>query len=137
MSSKRISRNQSQRQVVAVLYDYLTRLTLDESIDVYELLENSVATPFEDIDIYIKEVVIKAIKNHHQIVSLLETKMTSWTFARLNRLAQAILLLSVSHYRYVGDVDKKVVIDVAVRLAKLYLDKDEYKYINALLDNVL
>lgn len=137
MSSKRISRNQSQRQVVAVLYDYLTRLTLDESIDVYELLENSVATPFEDIDIYIKEVVIKAIKNHTQIVSLLETKMTSWTFARLNRLAQAILLLSVSHYRYVGDVDKKVVIDVAVRLAKLYLDKDEYKYINALLDNVL
>lgn len=137
MSPKSISRNQSQKLVVAILYDYLTRLTLEENINVYELLESSINKPFAEIDLYIKEVSIKAIKNHTQIVSLLETKMTTWTFNRLNRLAQAILLLSVSHYQYVGDVDKKVVIDVAVRLAKLYLDKDEHKYINALLDNVL
>lgn len=135
--NKPLTRNQSQRLIVATLYDYLTRLNVGGDIDLIKLLENNLERPFSDIDLYVKEVVLNAIKNFDEIVSLLESKMTTWTFNRLNRLAQAILLLSVAHYKYIGGVDKKVVIDVAIRLAKLYLDKDDFKYINALLDNVL
>ena len=46
--------------------------------------------------------------------------------------------MSYAHIHYTDDdVDKSVVIDVAVRLAKKYLDRDDYKFVNAILDNVL
>ena len=45
--------------------------------------------------------------------------------------------MSYTNFKLVGDVDKGVVIDRAVRLAKTYLDKDDYKFVNAILDNVL
>ena len=63
--------------------------------------------------------------------------MKKWKFSRLNRLAQAILLLSVSHYKYVGDVERGIVIDIAIRLAKRFLDRDDYKFINGVLENTL
>ena len=40
-------------------------------------------------------------------------------------------------FYYVKDVDKKVVIDVAVKLAKKYLDSTDYKFVNAILDKTL
>jgi transcription termination factor NusB len=63
--------------------------------------------------------------------------MVNWKFARLNRVAQAILLLAYIHHHYVKDADKSVIIDVAVRLSKKFLHDDEYKFINAILDKVL
>ena len=63
--------------------------------------------------------------------------MDKWKFDRLNRLNQAILLLSLAHYYGVGEVEKAVVINVAVSLAKKYLDDNDYKFVNAILDNVL
>ncbi|MFA7110584.1 MAG: transcription antitermination factor NusB, partial [Bacilli bacterium] len=63
--------------------------------------------------------------------------MNKWKFSRLNRIAQSILLLSVAHFRYVGEVDRGAVIDIAVRMAKRYLDNADYKFINAVLDSTL
>ena len=63
--------------------------------------------------------------------------MINWTFNRINKLEQALLILSYSHFYYVKDVDKKVVIDVAVKLAKKYLDSTDYKFVNAILDKTL
>ena len=63
--------------------------------------------------------------------------METWTFKRLNRLNQAILLMSCAHFFEVKDADKAVVINVAVTLAKRYLDDNDYKFVNAILDNVL
>jgi N utilization substance protein B len=131
------SRNQNQIIAMSCLYDYLTRIEMAQDIDVKELLERVSDEPFEDIDTFVSEVVIKAIKNHEEIVASLQENMKKWKFSRLNRIAQAILLLSVSHYRYVKDVDRSVVIDIAVRLAKRFLDKEDYKFINGVLDHTL
>ena len=70
-------------------------------------------------------------------IDKLQAKMDKWKFDRLNRLNQAILLLSLAHYYGVGEVEKAVVINVAVSLAKKYLDYNDYKFVNAILDNVL
>ena len=45
--------------------------------------------------------------------------------------------MSYAHYYYVENVDKKVVIDVAVSLAKKYIEEKQAKFINAILDKVL
>ncbi len=43
--------------------------------------------------------------------------------------------MSYAHYKYVEKVDAKVVINVAVELAKKYIDDKQAKFINAILDN--
>lgn len=131
------SRNQNQIIAMSCLYDYLTRIEMNQEIDVKELLERVADAPFAEIDTFISEVVIKAIKNHDAIVAMLQENMKKWKFSRLNRIAQAILLMSVAHYRYVDDVDRGVVIDIAVRLAKRFLDSEDYKFINGVLDHTL
>ncbi|MFA5442809.1 MAG: transcription antitermination factor NusB [Bacilli bacterium] len=131
------SRNQNQVLAMSCIYEYLTRAEMGHDIDVKELLERVCDAPFEDIDTFISEVVIKVIKNHQVIVSELQANMKKWKFSRLNRVAQSILLLSLAHYRFIGEVDREVVIDIAVRMAKRYLDSGDYKFINAVLDNTL
>ncbi|MFA5421299.1 MAG: transcription antitermination protein NusB [Bacilli bacterium] len=131
------SRNQNQVLAMSCLYDYLTRVEMEQAIDVKELLERVCDAPFEEIDTFVSEVIIKAIKNHEAIVSSLQENLKKWKFSRLNRIAQAIFLLSVAHYRYVGEVERGVVIDIAIRLAKRFLDSDDYKFINGVLDHTL
>lgn len=131
------TRNQNQVLAMSCIYDYLTRVEMGFDIDVKELLERVCDAPFEEIDTFISEVVIKVIKNHEAIVAMLQANMLKWKFSRLNRIAQSILLMSVAHYRFVGDIDRGIAIDIAVRMAKRYLDSDDYKFINAVLDNTL
>jgi len=81
--------------------------------------------------------VFMAIKHQTTIINLINPHLVKWTFDRLNMLTQAIFLLAVSHYQYVKDVDKKVVIDNAIKLAKKFVDEKDYAFINAILDKVL
>ena len=43
--------------------------------------------------------------------------------------------MSYAHYKYIGHVDKSVVINVAVELAKKYIDDKQAKFINGILDS--
>jgi len=52
-------------------------------------------------------------------------------------LMQSIMLLSYAHYYHIKDVDKGVVIDVAINLAKKYLGANDYKFVNGILENTL
>ena len=69
---------------------------------------------------------------------MLNDHMNHWTFDRLNRVEQAILLLSCVHYLYVEpEVEKAVVINIAIKLSKAFLGDNDYKFVNAILDKVL
>ena len=61
--------------------------------------------------------------------------LRNWKWERLPLLTQAILLMSYAHYYYIEKVDKKIVINVAVDLAKKYIDDKQAKFINAILDS--
>ena len=56
---------------------------------------------------------------------------------RLPLLTQAVLLMSYAHFYYVEKIDKSIVINVAVELAKKYIEEKQAKFINAILDEVL
>ena len=43
--------------------------------------------------------------------------------------------MSYTHYHYIEKVDKKIVINIAVTLAKKYIDDKQAKFINGILDN--
>jgi|LAHS01.1.fsa_nt_gb N utilization substance protein B len=136
--TKELTRNQLQEKSLFALYAILTYADMKEEVAVEDLVSGISGTAYADADPYLKKIVIASLKHLDEIIAVLNAHMNKWTFERLNRVEQALLLLSYSHYFYVEPtVDKGVVIDVAVKLAKTYLDASDYKFVNAILDKVL
>lgn len=138
MPGKTLSRNEEQTILMTVLYEALTYLDMKEEVDVEKLLSDATEKPYEEVSFYLKKSLIEALKNLPVIIEEFNKHMRKWTFDRLNRVEQAILIMSFAHYYYVEpEVDKKVVIDIAIKLSKTYLAPADYKFVNAILDNVL
>lgn len=135
--TKILTRNQSHEVAMSLIYAALTYTAIKEPVDVEALIEDYFGVHYDEADLFVKTILIKTIKHYETAISHLEPQMVKWTFARLNRVAQAILLLAYTHFHYIKDTDKKVIIDVAVRLAKKFLQDDDYKFVNAILDKVL
>ncbi len=133
-----VSRNKEHELIMISIYDALIYISMGDEFSVEDVMSGVYSLPFEEIPLFSKEIVVKSLSHIDEIKAKYQAKMEKWLFSRLNSLEQAILLMSYAHIHYTDDdVDKSVVIDVAVRLAKKYLDRDDYKFVNAILDNVL
>ena len=60
----------------------------------------------------------------------------NWDFSRLDRVALAILRMSVYSLLFQNDIPPTIVMDEAVGIAKEFGSDDSYKFINAMLDSV-
>ena len=135
---KEISRNKLQELTADAIYAILTYRHMGEDIDVEAIFSSIFETDYAEVPVYAKTVVIATLRHLGEEVALLEKNMRRWKFERLNRVEQAILLLSLSNFFYNEEKpDKKIVISVAVNLAHQYLDATDYKFVNAILDKVL
>jgi transcription antitermination factor NusB len=134
---KPLTRNQTHEVAMTLIYNALTLAKIDLPVDLEKLMVDFLEEPYDNIDMYIKEVVFMSIKHQQTIIDLVNPHLVKWTFDRLNLLTQSIFLLAVAHFQYVKEVDKKVVIDNAVKLAKKFVDHKDYAFINAILDKVL
>lgn len=119
------------------IYNALVRIEMNDEIHLEEMMGDIFETDFENIPTHSKLIVVKALKNLDEIIEAFQANMPKWKFYRINKLCQAILIMSYVNYKLIGDIDKKVVINIAVDLAKEYLDPNDYKFVNAILDNVL
>ncbi len=134
---KSISRNKQHNIAMSLIYQILCLQDLHIDYDIKDLIASGLDQDFNDVDIYIKQVVVSAILHQKEIVDAFIPHLRKWKFDRLAKVEQAILMLAYSHYYYVKDVDKKIVINIAVNQAKDYLNKDDYKFVNAILENVI
>ena len=134
---KSISRNKQHNIAMSLIYQILCLQDLHIDYDIKDLIASALDQDFNDIDIYIKQVVVSAILHQKEIIDAFIPHLRKWKFERLAKVEQAILMLAYSHYFYVKDVDKKIVINIAVNQAKDYLNKDDYKFVNAILENVI
>lgn len=132
-----ISRIKEHELIMISIYDALLYVSMGDEFSLETVLEGVYEDSYENIPLFSKEVVIKSLSHLNETIEVFQEKMPKWKFSRLNTLEQAILLMSFTHFKLIGDVDRSVVIDTAVRLAKKYLDKDDYKFVNAILENVL
>ena len=132
-----VSRNQEHELVMICIYDALIYTEMDEVFSLEDIMEGVYMTPYDEIPYFSKEIIIKSLKDINEIKSVYQVNMPKWNFDRLNALERAILLMSYTHMKVREDAQKKVIIDVAVRLSKKYLDKDDYKFVNAILDRTL
>ena len=135
-----ISRNQSHFIIMTVIYDELADFVMGggaSSRNANELIEEIAETPFDEVDPYIKRSVALTMQHYGEIVDAFRPMLVNWKWERIPLLTQAILLMSYAHFYYVEKVDKKVVINTAVDLAKKYVEEKQAKFINAILDGVL
>ena len=132
-----ISRNQEHELIMISIYDAIIYSEMEEMFSLEDVMEGIYMIPYEDIPFFSREVVIKSLANINDIKAVFQKNMPKWKFDRLNALERAILLMSYTHSKLEETADKKVIIDVAVRLSKKYLDKDDYKFVNAILDKTL
>lgn len=134
-----ITRNQSHYIIMTVIYDELADFVMGggESRNANELLEQIAETPFDEIDPYIKRSIAETMQHYGDIVEAFKPYLVNWKWERLPLITQAILLMSYAHFYYVEKVDKKIVINIAVDLAKKYIEDKQAKFINAILDGVL
>lgn len=137
-NKQELSRNALQKVAMTAVYDALTQQNMGYPVNVEEIVSSLMDLPYEECDYFVKAAVIFSLKHQQEIIAVFTEHMRNWTFDRLNRVEQAILLLSYVHYFYIDpEVDRAVVINIAVRLSKDYLGDKDYRFVNAILDKVL
>ena len=93
--------------------------------EAYDEEKNEYVTVLENDLIINKDNYIEEISLH----------LKKWTFERLSYLEQAILLVATSEIKK-EIASKNIIIDEAIRIAKMYCDEKSYQYINGVLDNL-
>ena len=86
---------------------------------------------------FVEDMVNVSLLHYGEAVETFSKHLKDWKWERLPLLTQAILLMSYTHFKYIETIDKAIVIDVAVKLAKEYIEEKQAKFINAILDEVL
>lgn len=132
-----ISRNQSHDYGMKIIYAALVYIKNGAEFDFETLVSDITETAYVDTPLYLRKILLKTLSNYDEIITALTPFLKAWRFERLNEVAQAILIYSYAHYYYVGGVKKPIVINIAVKLAKQYIPNEDYKFINAVLDEAL
>ncbi len=133
-----LTRTRAQEIAMTAIYDALNYIYMNEEVPVEDIVSGLTATSYEDADLFVKKCLVHALLHLNDIIPLFQANMPKWKFQRLDRIEQAILLLASTHYFYVEeDVAKAVIINNAVELAKKFLEPNDYKFVNAVLDKTL
>lgn len=86
---------------------------------------------------FIENMVNASLLNYGAAVKAYSPKLKDWKWERLPLLTQAILIMSYTHFYTIEKVDKAIIIDVAVNLAKEYIEEKQARFIHAVLDETL
>ena len=86
---------------------------------------------------FIEDMVNASLLNYGAAVKAYSPKLKDWKWERLPLLTQAILIMSYTHFYTIEKVDKAIIIDVAVNLAKEYIEEKQARFIHAVLDETL
>ena len=142
---EKISRNQENFIIMTVIYDVMadqttTRVTFEDGIrnvdDIIVGMTDEGLTLKEHSN-YVQNMISSTLNNYGSIISAFEPHLRNWKWDRLPLLTRAVLLMSYAHFYYVEKIDKRIVINTAVELAKKYIEEKQAKFINAILDEVL
>lgn len=109
----------------------------------YLLTEKDIDSIFEDnIDINDKESIefivtntIGVINELDSLIKQIEPLLIDYRFKRLGYIEQSLLLLS-AHQLNLKEIDKPVIINEAIEIAKQYCDDDAPGFINGILDKI-
>ena len=129
-----LSRNQEHFIIMTVIYNELTDFTFGDGKLVRSANE-IISSMCSEASPFVIDSIMISLQKYGEIKNAYIPYLNKWKWERLPLLTQAILLMSFTHYKYLGPVDKSIVINIAVNLAKKYIDDKQAKFINGLLDS--
>ncbi|MEE1212492.1 MAG: transcription antitermination factor NusB [Treponema sp.] len=101
------------------------------------LFDNLTVEKKEEIYIFARLLVRGTVENISQIDEIIKSHLSSkWSLERINKVALAVIRMSVYALLYQKDVPAVIVIDEAVEIVKEYGIDDSHKFTNAILDNI-
>ncbi len=135
-----MSRNQEHYVIMTVIYNEINDFVFGQGNvfrDARDLISQTAEMPYEEVSPFVKQVVAESLNHYGEIIKVFEPHLKNWKWDRLPLLTQAILIMSYAHFYYVEKIEKRIVIDIAVNLAKKYIDDKQAKFVNGILDGVL
>ena len=134
--------NRNKRRIgrilaVQALYAFESQVLVNEIICVEELClfdwEKKVKSSSRD---FARQLVKGAIAHLKEIDEMIKPKLVDWEFDRISLTNKSILRLAIYQLLYEKTIPEVVVINEAVDLTKMFSEKEDYKFVNALLDKV-
>ena len=135
-----MSRNQEHYIIMTVIYNEIHDYVFGQGNvfrDARELISETAEMPYEEVSPFVKQMVTESLNHYGEIIKAFEPHLKNWKWDRLPLLTQAILIMSYAHFYFVEKIEKRIVIDIAVNLAKKYIDDKQAKFVNGILDGVL
>ena len=136
-----ISRNQQNYLIMTTIYMELNDFNYGDKANPRSAKEIMLGLMEEynetKIPPFIEDMVNLSLLHYGDAVNVFSEHLKDWKWERIPLITQAILLMSYTHFYYIEKIDKAIVIDVAVRLTKEYVEEKQAKFVNAILDETL
>ena len=99
---------------------------------------NAEENPYKQEEMTFATLLASGTINHiDEVDALIEKNLADgWKKDRLNKVALAVLRISVYEIIYQKDCNLRIVVDEAISIAKQFGAEDVYKFINAVLDKI-
>lgn len=82
---------------------------------------------------YINKLVLGVGGHGAELDGYIEKYAKGWRFSRIDRVASAVMRVTMYEILYMPEIPNKVAINEAVEIAKKYVDDDVVKFINGIL----
>lgn len=86
------------------------------------------------------DALIRAVTEHKEpLDTLLQDHLKHWSLSQLNVVDKNILLLALAEADYLGEAasDRKVILNEAIEMAKVYGGDSSWRFINGVLDKAM
>ena len=86
------------------------------------------------------DALILAVTEHKEpLDTLLQDHLRHWSLSQLNVVDKNILLLALAEFNYLGDQasQRKVILNEAIEMAKVYGGDSSWRFINGVLDEAM
>ena len=125
-----------QARIYAVMFLYSYEIN-ERKISINDILDFDYDKKIpENIFAFTRNLVEGTIKNLERIDSIIEKYSNNWDIKRIQYVDKSIIRMSIYSLIFLKDIPKSVVIDEAVEIAKMFSDKDSYKFVNGILDGI-
>ena len=126
-------RRSSRELALKFLYQFeLNEGDLDEQIKLF--LERNSSQ--EDVEIFMKELVVSLIDKMEEIDEIIQKFSDHWVLDRMTVIDRNILRMGTCELLFSFSTPPKVVINEAIDIAKKYGNEDSPEFINGILDKV-
>lgn len=129
-------RNQIREEIFKILFrePFMEYDEMEEQIDFsMEHLEGK----SEENLTYIKNKVHDILEHVKEIDKRIETNCDGWNISRIGKAEITIMRIAVYEMLWEQDIPKKVSINEAVELSKIYCDEEAKGFVNAVLGKIV